>query len=63
MSLLDVSLYDEQAQACYLDPSCISALGKSVHRRIQKVLATFTGNYLKKKEEEQKFRFWLYLLW
>lgn len=63
MSLLDVSLYDEQAQACYLDPSCISALVKSVHLRIQKVLATFTGNYFKKKKEEEDQKFWLYLLW
>lgn len=44
--LLDVSFYDEQAYACYLNPSPISAL-KSVRCRVRTLLATCAGANVK----------------
>lgn len=64
-----MSLLDQQAQACYLNPICGSARGKSVHRRVQKVWATLTGSYLKKRKgkkkkqkDEEEVRIWLHLV-
>lgn len=53
--------YDEQALACYWIPSSISALViKSVHCRIERVLATLCRRMCKKPEQE--VRFWLFML-
>lgn len=58
---MSLFFYDEQALACYLIPSSISALViKSVHCRIEKVLATLCRRMCKKPEQE--VRFWLFML-
>lgn len=44
-----MSLLDQQAQACYLNPSCSSALVTSVHCRVQKSFSNFYRQFKKNK--------------